>query len=50
MLAFHKAADVRRFAAWFESERLTARPYVAVAPGLVRDIAEGLLLGLAFQL
>jgi cardiolipin synthase len=50
MFAFHKAADVRRFAAWFDSERSPARPYVAVQPGLVRDAAEGMLLWLGFQL
>lgn len=50
MCAFHKAADVRRFADWFDLERQTARPYVATRPGLLRDIAEGMLLWLAFQL
>jgi cardiolipin synthase len=50
MCAFHKAADVQRFADWFDLERRTARPYVATRPGLLRDIAEGMLLWLAFQL
>jgi cardiolipin synthase len=50
MCAFHKADDVRRFAAWFDLERQTARPYVATRPGLIRDVAEGMLLWLAFQL
>lgn len=50
MIAFHKAADVGRFAAWFDKERLTASPYVAVAPGLIRDVAEGMLLWTGFQL
>ncbi len=48
MLAFHQREDVRRFAAWFEQERLGASPYVATQPGLLRDAAEGIsqLLGL----
>jgi cardiolipin synthase len=50
MVAFHQAADTRRFADWFEAERRFARPYVAVRPGLVQDIAEGMLLWLGFQL
>ena len=50
MCAFHQAADVRRFADWFDLERQTTRPYVATTPGLLRDIAEGMLLWLGFQL
>ncbi|MFZ2650069.1 MAG: phospholipase D-like domain-containing protein [Burkholderiaceae bacterium] len=50
MIAFHKGADVRRFAAWFDAERKTASRYVAVAPGLMRDAAEGMILWLGFQL
>ena len=50
MCAFHKAADVQRFADWFDLERQSARPYVAIAPGLIPDIAEGMLLWLGFQL
>jgi cardiolipin synthase len=50
MLAFHKTTDVRRFADWFDLERMTARPYVATQPGLIRDAAEGMLLWLGFQL
>ena len=50
MVAFHKASDVRRFAAWFAEERIPARPYVATRPGLTRDVAEGMLLWLGFQL
>ncbi len=50
MVAFHRPDDVRRFAAWFERERLPAQRYVATPPGLVRDVAEGMLLWLGFQL
>lgn len=48
MVAFHQTEDVRRFAAWFEQEKLGASPYVATQPGLLRDAAEGIsqLLGL----
>ncbi|HXE49907.1 MAG TPA: phospholipase D-like domain-containing protein [Ramlibacter sp.] len=50
MVAFHNTSDVLRFAAWFENERRSARPYVPAQPGLVRDVADGLLLWMAFQL
>lgn len=50
MVAFHDAEHVRRFAAWAEHERSTARPYVASRAGLSRDVAEGMLLWLGFQL
>jgi len=50
MIAFHKAGDIERFAHWFEHNRASARPYVAHAPGLARDVAEGMLLWLGFQL
>jgi cardiolipin synthase A/B len=50
MVAFHAVADVQRFAAWFEHERSVARPHLPTAPGLVRDIAEGTLLWVGFQL
>jgi cardiolipin synthase len=50
MLAFHEAADVRCFASWFDKVRAPARAYVAAQPGLMRDIAEGMLLWIGFQL
>ena len=50
MVAFHKGTDVGRFANWCEQERRTTRPYVASRPGLIRDVAEGTLLWIAFQL
>ena len=43
-------ADVQRFADWFEHERSRARPYLAKRPGLLRDVAEGTLLWVGFQL
>ena len=50
MVAFHETRDVERFAAWFDLERSTARRYVAEGPSLSRDIAEGLMLWVCFQI
>jgi cardiolipin synthase len=50
MLAFYEPADVKRFAAWIEGERQHAVRFQAREPGLARDLLEGLLLWLAFQL
>ena len=50
MVAFRLPSDVERFSCWFDRERASARPYVATPPGLSRDLAEGMLLWLAFQL
>ncbi len=50
MVAFHDADDVRRYAAWVEAHRVNASRYIATAPGMTRDVAEGLLLWVGFQL
>lgn len=50
MVSFYAAADVRKFAQWIEGQRNAAVPYLATPPGVWREIAEGLLLWLAFQL
>jgi cardiolipin synthase len=50
MLAFHDAADARRFAAWFDQVRAPASAYVPAQPRLIRDVAEGMLLWLGYQL
>jgi cardiolipin synthase len=50
MVAFYAAADVRRFAAFIGKHREAAQAYMIRAPGLLRDLAEGLVLWLAFQL
>ena len=50
MVAFYEPADVRRFAAWIEQERAAAVRFEPQEPGLLRDLSEGLLLWLAFQL
>ena len=50
MVAFYEPADVRRFAEWIDRERASAERFEPVQPSLPRDLAEGLLLWLAFQL
>ena len=50
MVAFYADADVRRFAGFIERHREAADRYPAHKPGLLRDLAEGLVLWLAFQL
>ncbi|HTT39363.1 MAG TPA: phospholipase D-like domain-containing protein [Burkholderiales bacterium] len=50
MVAFHRAADVRRFAGWFAAECRDASTYAPRSPSLLRDVAEGTLLWLGFQL
>jgi cardiolipin synthase len=50
MLAFHDKDDIVRLRDWFEAERAQAVSFTPRPPGLLRDVAEGLLLWLAFQL
>jgi cardiolipin synthase len=50
MVAFHARTDVQRFFAWSEHERSAMTSYVATPPGIIRDVAEGLLLWVGFQL
>lgn len=50
MMAFHEAGDVRRFAGWFQREKQSARRYALRRPGLLRDLAEGMVLWVGFQL
>ncbi len=50
MVSFYEPTDVQRFAQWIERQRNSAVPYRAEKPGLWGEIAEGLLLWLAFQL
>jgi cardiolipin synthase A/B len=50
MMAFHEPRDVERFAAWFDEERAPASAYVPSPPSLLRDLGEGMLLWLGFQL
>ena len=41
---------VTDFASWIESRRQEGKPYLVRQPGMLRELAEGLLLWLAFQL
>jgi cardiolipin synthase len=50
MVSFYDSTDVKRFAGWIERQRSAAVPYHAKPPGFWREIGEGLLLWLAFQL
>ena len=50
MVAFYRPGDVAAFAGWIDGERRLATAYRAQPPGLFRDLAEGLVLWLAFQL
>jgi cardiolipin synthase A/B len=50
MVAFYARADIERFAAWIEGQREASVAYQARPPRLVRDVGEGLLLWLGFQL
>jgi cardiolipin synthase len=50
MVAFHEPSVVRNFAAWIDGQRASATLYRAHAPGLVRELAEGLVRWVAFQL
>lgn len=50
MVAFYASGEVERFARWIEVQRNLATLYRPRQPGILREIAEGLLLWLAFQL
>jgi cardiolipin synthase A/B len=50
MVAFRRSADVGRFASWFEKERACARRSVPARAGILRDLGDGLLLWMTFQL
>jgi cardiolipin synthase len=50
MVAFYQPDDVERFASWIEANRAGASIYQAHPPSLAREIGEGLIRWLAFQL
>jgi cardiolipin synthase len=50
MVAFHDRRAIAAFVAWFEREHLSARQHRPRPAGLLRDIGEGLVLWLGFQL
>jgi cardiolipin synthase len=50
MVAFYDRKAIRRFSRWVEARRDESAPYLAQPAGLVRELAEGVILWLAFQL
>ena len=50
MVAFYDRAAVLAFADWVEARQRECSPYPYRRPGILRELAEGLLLWLAFQL
>ncbi len=50
MVAFYDENDVHRFSDWLAARIKDANPYLARKPRIWREIAEGMLLWLAFQL
>ncbi len=50
MVAFYEQNAVRGIAEWIERQQVSAAPYRAQPPGFWRELAEGLMLWLAFQL
>jgi cardiolipin synthase len=50
MVAFYDPDAIARFAAWAETVRATAAPQLARPVGAAREVGEGLLRWLTFQL
>ena len=50
MVAFYEPDAVRRFAGWIADERGMSERFEPKEPSLLRDLAEGLVIWLAFQL
>lgn len=50
MVAFYQRAEVQQFAQWIERQRQGAQAYQARPPGLMRELGEGMVRWLAFQL
>ena len=50
MVAFYDRRAVRDFSRWIDERRRESAVYHAERPGVLRELAEGLLLWLAFQL
>ena len=50
MVAFYESTDVKRFVQWIERQQTSAVPYCPRPLTFWREIREGLLLWLAFQL
>ncbi len=49
-IAFYDRQAVSGFVRWIDARRSESEPYVARRPSLLRELAEGLILWLAFQL
>ena len=49
-VVFYGEADIAWMAQWVTATAATGEVYRARRPGLLRDVAEGLLLTIAFQL
>jgi cardiolipin synthase len=50
MVAFHGPSEVMQFAGWIERHRTSAELYRGARPGVLREMVEGLVRWLAFQL
>jgi cardiolipin synthase len=50
MVAFYDPSVVQRFSSWIEERRITAVPYHPRAPRLMRELIEGMVRWVAFQL
>lgn len=50
MVAFYDPPEVARFARWIEHQRVRAERYRGERPGVAREMVEGLVRWLAFQL
>jgi cardiolipin synthase len=49
-VVFYGAREVDWFAEWIQALKTGSRPFVNTPPSLIRDIGEGLLLTVAYQL
>ncbi len=49
-VVFYGAAQIRWLTSWIDALAAGGKDYVPRPPGLARDLAEGLLLTVAFQL
>jgi cardiolipin synthase len=50
MVAFYKRGDVEKFAGWIQRRREGAQLYKTQPPGVIRELGEGMVRWLAFQL
>ena len=49
-VVFYGAAEIRWLARWMDALAVRGEQFVPQPPGLLRDVLEGLLLTVAFQL